>query len=155
MDKQCIKCGEVKDYADFYSYKRKSGTTGYRNKCRTCMWKEDKARDSFTRINNEKKARLLEWKKANYEKVGIYRRRSEFKLLGVDVDEAEKLYQSHSGHCDICGNTCTSGKRLALDHCHTTGKIRGMLCGNCNTGLGKFKDSPEMLFKAIEYLRQV
>jgi len=54
--------------------------------------------------------------------------------------------------CDICQQECPSGRSLALDHNHETKKIRGLLCCNCNRGLGLFKDSPTLLQKASEYL---
>jgi hypothetical protein len=55
--------------------------------------------------------------------------------------------------CAICGATkCKSGKKLAVDHDHKTKRIRGLLCANCNNGIGRFKDSIELLKRAIEYL---
>jgi hypothetical protein len=61
--------------------------------------------------------------------------------------------------CKICGceekRRSASEKiapRLCIDHCHKTGVIRGLLCHDCNTGLGKFKDNIELLFKAVNYL---
>lgn len=58
--------------------------------------------------------------------------------------------------CDMKFTKVERGKRMFnipyVDHCHTTGKVRGILCGNCNTGLGHFKDSPMLLQRAIEYL---
>jgi hypothetical protein len=54
--------------------------------------------------------------------------------------------------CQICFQVST--KTLSLDHNHKTGKFRGWLCNNCNTGLGMFKDSPEILQRALLYLRQ-
>jgi hypothetical protein len=57
--------------------------------------------------------------------------------------------------CECCGKHQTQQKRrLALDHCHSTGKFRGWLCSACNAGLGLFKDSPHLLVKAIEYLKR-
>jgi hypothetical protein len=56
------------------------------------------------------------------------------------------------GKCEICDLPCSSGKALALDHDHATGKFRGWLCGSCNLGLGKFSDSIIMLQKAIDYI---
>ena len=52
--------------------------------------------------------------------------------------------------CEICGST----ERLVVDHCHTTGKVRGRLCSKCNTGLGMFKDSFEILRKALDYANE-
>jgi hypothetical protein len=58
--------------------------------------------------------------------------------------------------CEICGNSTVDRrkKRLCIDHCHETGKIRGKLCNFCNSGLGHFKDSVSLLTKATEYLRK-
>ena len=57
--------------------------------------------------------------------------------------------------CEICGGDPDGRwKRLVIDHCHSTGKFRGMLCNNCNHGLGKFQDSPELLRQAATYLDQ-
>ncbi len=57
--------------------------------------------------------------------------------------------------CEICGGPPKRGNKfLAIDHCHTTGELRGMLCDFCNTALGKFKDSEELLINAIKYLRK-
>lgn len=65
-----------------------------------------------------------------------------------------RLVAEQSGRCAICGiTTQENNKAFAVDHCHTTGKIRGALCNNCNTGIGNFLDSEELLNKAIEYLR--
>ncbi len=58
--------------------------------------------------------------------------------------------------CNICGSADGAGRHgnLHVDHCHTTGKVRGMLCSDCNTGLGKFKDGPALLRRAAEYLER-
>lgn len=61
------------------------------------------------------------------------------------------LLASQDGVCAICG-TAPAGQALALDHCHDTGKIRGLLCKHCNLGLGLFKDDTTLLTKAREYL---
>lgn len=61
------------------------------------------------------------------------------------------MLTSQGGTCAICHGTATVG-RLAVDHCHLTGKVRGLLCTNCNTALGKLKDSKELLLNAINYL---
>jgi len=63
------------------------------------------------------------------------------------------LVEKHGEHCRICNITPEqTGKRLSVDHCHTTGKIRGLLCDNCNHGIGKFKERPRLLLKAIWYI---
>lgn len=65
------------------------------------------------------------------------------------------LYNLQNGKCAICNITTEeNGKDFAVDHCHTTGKVRALLCNNCNTGIGTFKDKPELLTKAIQYLEK-
>ena len=61
----------------------------------------------------------------------------------------------HDGQCDICGTTEPGGphKLFNLDHDHSTGAIRGVLCRRCNTSLGQFEDSVTLLQKAIDYLK--
>ena len=61
------------------------------------------------------------------------------------------MYKIREGACDICSKVF---KTLCIDHCHITGKIRGLLCSACNIGLGKFKDKPDLLKKAAEYNRE-
>jgi hypothetical protein len=67
--------------------------------------------------------------------------------------EFEERLAQQNGVCEICKRTCSSGKRLAIDHNHSTGKIRGLLCGKCNCGLGMFLDSFELLESASRYLK--
>lgn len=66
------------------------------------------------------------------------------------------MYEAQEGRCAVCGTSASEtsgkGKRLQVDHCHTSGKIRGLLCDGCNRGLGSFKDDPARLGRAIEYL---
>lgn len=74
----------------------------------------------------------------------------------ADYDE---LLQKQGGGCAICKTTVgtrRNGKemRLAVDHCHTTNRVRGILCNSCNSGLGRFKDDPERLRQAAAYLEE-
>lgn len=67
--------------------------------------------------------------------------------------ELEAVYDAAGGKCEICGNP-PGDINLALDHCHETGKLRGILCRKCNMGLGLLGDSLERIRKAIEYLEK-
>lgn len=69
----------------------------------------------------------------------------------------DQMFEAQNGVCKICGNPETHRrngriKALAIDHCHKTGVIRGLLCCDCNTGIGKLKDDPRVLRQAAEYL---
>ena len=65
------------------------------------------------------------------------------------------MLAAQHGKCAICGGnrSIKDTFRLGIDHDHATGRIRGLLCGNCNIGLGHFDDSPGLLEKAADYLR--
>jgi hypothetical protein len=71
------------------------------------------------------------------------------KLYGIDIETYEALFAVQNGRCKICDQ---ASDVLQVDHCHTTGQLRGLLCRSCNWGLGHFKDSPQLLDGAIKYL---
>jgi predicted alpha/beta-hydrolase family hydrolase len=75
-------------------------------------------------------------------------------LYGLTIEEYRVLHDEQEGKCLICGQECQTGRMLSVDHDHNTGKVRGLLCQNCNTGIGKFKDDPDLLKKAISYLER-
>ena len=85
----------------------------------------------------------------------------ERKLLnnfGLSLDEYNEIHEKQNGACAICGKPETlehkkgKTKNLAVDHCHSTGKVRGLLCHFCNTGIGFLNDDITVLISAIEYL---
>lgn len=73
---------------------------------------------------------------------------------GISVYEYEEMFFGQDGKCAICGDEEKNGKLLATDHDHKTGKVRGLLCFKCNSGIGQFKDSIPLLLAALEYLRK-
>lgn len=78
------------------------------------------------------------------------------KLYNITVEDYEKLHDKYKGGCHICGITIANklGWRLVVDHSHITGKVRGLLCHNCNAALGLFKDRSSLLIRAADYLTQ-
>lgn len=77
------------------------------------------------------------------------KRAQSYNIDGVGI---WRLAVKQEGMCDICNSTFVPWTKFHIDHCHATGKVRGLLCHNCNIGLGNFKDSKESLSKAIKYL---
>ena len=109
------------------------------------------------------KDKYLEYKKvkaAGYrkdpEKMKKYKlanHKSDLKKRGLTVDEFNKMFMDQGGYCAICGvHQQMFKKRLHVDHCHLTGKVRGLLCANCNHVLGKAKDDIGILSRSIKYL---
>ena len=77
------------------------------------------------------------------------------KAYGITLDEFCALLERQGGCCAICGAKSPGGHgRYHVDHRHETGKIRGLLCHPCNVGLGHFKDDPQLLLKAVAYLKE-
>jgi len=75
--------------------------------------------------------------------------------FGIGLKEVSDLLDIQRGCCAICKDSLVypnSTKRYAIDHNHKTGKVRGLLCSDCNTALGKFRDNPDIVYNAFEYL---
>ncbi|MFE9959583.1 endonuclease VII domain-containing protein [Micromonospora sp. NPDC005299] len=124
--KWCPDCEQIKPVEDFPRTTRGSGRHSY---CKPC----------HNARGNETKQRLYGGNREYH-----LRRR-----YGIGQKEFDELLAEQGGVCAICG----SPDPEHLDHDHRTGWVRGILCFNCNGGLGQFKDSPESLARAITYLR--
>lgn len=95
----------------------------------------------------------------NNNEVAIQRNNSldkRVKKFGITVTQYEEMIISQENSCAICkkhkDDFTGRGKNFHIDHCHNTGKVRGLLCSNCNTGLGQFKDNIKTLENAIQYV---
>lgn len=71
---------------------------------------------------------------------------------GITLPQYDEMLAAQAGVCKICAFPHSEAKKLHVDHCHDTGKIRGLLCTTCNTAIGKLRHSPEILRSAIRYL---
>jgi hypothetical protein len=83
-------------------------------------------------------------------------RHQNLRRYGITAQEYDDLLTAQSGVCAICGHSerYRDRQRLAVDHCHTTGRVRGLLCSACNKGIGCFEDDPAILERAIDYLHR-
>ena len=108
------------------------------------------SRDS--RITSE---RVRQWKRENPERTKSNSRdRWLRRRFGISLQIYERLLNEQDGACAVCKDKKPQDKRaLAVDHDHKTDEIRGLLCSQCNTGLGMFRDNPEYLRNAIAYLK--
>lgn len=139
--KYCPDCDSEKPVADFH--RNKSRPDGLASSCKPCCI-----------------TRTARWRKENPEqyKACYYKNSRKYKLknkYGLAIEDYDNLLQLQSDACRICKKLSTESKRdLAVDHCNRTGRVRGLLCGNCNLGIGLFRDNPEFLQAAIEYLTE-
>lgn len=139
-DRLCKKCQSVKPLTDFFH--RKRNKDGYATQCKICS----------TRTHKHKYKTDEAYRKKRIQRTTVSKRK---KWYGITEEEFDKLLETQKGCCAIC-NTLLDRSRKGLcpflDHSHSTGKVRGILCGECNRGLGFFKDNEMFLFSAIQYL---
>jgi len=126
----------------------KKGKLGRHAYCKQC------AKDKRDLLGNNKE-RQKKWRQNNLEFYKNYARMWSYQKLGIKItqEEYDLLVLKQQNRCAICQDTPSDGKVLCLDHNHNTLKVRGLLCNSCNIALGKFKDSKEILTKALDYLR--
>ncbi len=110
----------------------------------------------YYQLNKEKRK---EYDHLNKEKRNKYSRKSyllrTLKKHGLTMDDHKRMLREQNNCCAICGKRKeTLSMAMAIDHCHITGKVRGLLCRDCNVGIGTMRDSVELLKKAIEYLEK-
>jgi hypothetical protein len=112
----------------------------------------EKGKIKFKKYKQSEKGKEIERKYRQSQTGKKVTRKSELKIkYNLTLEQYEKMMQSQNGFCLLCGGQ--GGKKaLCVDHCHVTGKIRGLLCDLCNRGLGYFKDNPKTLQNAIKYL---
>lgn len=91
-----------------------------------------------------------QWRRDHERRPKYYYSKSNNKVAKISPEKRLEMAEEQGWSCLICKQVVA---RLYLDHCHGTGRIRGLLCLHCNSGLGSFRDDPERLQRAIEYLR--
>ena len=142
--KTCSHCKEILSIEKFY--RRSRG--GARADCISCCL----LRNKNYYIKNKKELALKNktYTLENKEKIKSAKMRRKF---GIAIEEKILLFAKQGNKCAICGCTENNvGRDWDIDHCHKTGKIRGILCSNCNRGLGLFQDNLENLRQACKYL---
>lgn len=120
--------------------------------CYKC--KEQKTPSEFSK-DSAKKDKLAIWcRKCKNDLCRVNRKFYELRQYGLTPNQYDAMFKEQNGACFICKGQDLSGCRLSVDHDHKTSKVRGLLCGNCNTGLGSFKDNVGLLILASEYLER-
>jgi hypothetical protein len=136
--KTCTHCLQQKDESQFYTYTKqdKHKTGALHACCKQCQ-----------------KEKRTAHRKANPSMAYAAARRAKIKrLFGITPEDYDQMFSDQLGVCAICLRASPDGRRLHIDHDHATKVVRGLLCHDCNRGLGIFKDDLNRLSRAIEYL---
>lgn len=161
--KKCTKCGELKALCEYY---RAGGNSrdGLRGDCIPCNLA---AKAERHRLNPEPaRERTERWRQENPERYAanqkafvasggkkVADRRSHLKRkYGMTLEEYDAMLEAQGGGCFICGRPPREDISLHVDHDHSTGKVRGILCFCCNNALADFQDDPALLRKAAAYV---
>lgn len=155
--KRCSKCKQDQPRAEFYRHARTSDGLG--SWCRSCF------REQYAATKATRKARKSQryhadlrasraagraYREANKERLAAISRKSKY---GLSAEQYAEMVARSKGRCDLCGDP-PSNRGLSIDHCHSTGVVRGLLCARCNTALGKFRDDPQLLREAANYVER-
>lgn len=157
--------GQCKECEKNYRKKVREKTKDYHKKYDIDNKERIKGRKKNYYLLNKKKInnRNSDWYFKNKEELNKHRkskynkntaRNYALKInFGITLEDYNKIFEDQNGKCKICGKHQSElTLSLNVDHCHITGKIRGLLCGNCNKALGLFKDNTKSLKNAINYL---
>ena len=126
--RKCSKCKDIKILNEFHKDKANKAT-GYASLCKICKLEYDKSKAKHT-----------------------YGKKLE-RTFGITIMEYDQMLILQNNKCLLCERDRKSfNKNFAVDHCHNTGKVRGLLCQQCNVALGMFDDNPELIRKAADYV---
>ena len=160
--KICSQCKNEKPINDFR--RASSEKDGHQHACKSCQtakrkeWNEknpglarEKAKILRAKNPDKHNAHTTRWRKNNPDKV-----KDSFlkKKYGIGIVEWKRLFEIQEGRCKICNTHQSELKKdLAVDHCHKTNKVRGLLCVRCNRAIGLLEDDPVLLDKSSSYLK--
>lgn len=150
--KRCSACGRTLPFDEFHRNRRKSG--GREARCRACKCAavNEHRQNHREAINSRRRERYQE-RRPGWWRAGKLRR------YGITEEDYDRLLELQDGRCAICRQAETTNanngerlKLLAVDHDHQTGQVRGLLCAQCNKGIGNLREDPVILQNALDYL---
>ena len=134
--KICSTCKEEKLLSCFYL---RGDSKNHRSDCKNCI----KVKQAERWANNP------EYKKRN---IARQRRWQRQKFYGLSLEQEQMFLHVQNNSCAICNKKFKTDSDYHVDHCHSTNKVRGLLCPGCNKALGLFKENPDALKKAALYV---
>lgn len=150
--KPCSKCKLVQPLDAFYADPRMK--LGRMSRCKSCLQADAKA---WRKANPERnKQNMRRWREKSGETLRAKKReyergRGRDLRYGLAAGQYDGMYAAQQGCCGICGEPV---EVLCVDHCHDSGAVRGLLCSNCNTGIGMLGDDIAKVRAALAYLEK-
>lgn len=146
--KTCSRCKKAKLHCDFQKDIR--AVSGLSSKCKECIKERRQKQKEYDRAY---------WKKYAGKNVDKLKQRdTEYNLkrkFNMSLQDYNQMLEAQTGKCAIPGcekKRSSNGKKLAVDHCHKTGRIRGLLCNECNTSLGLLKENIQVINGLADYI---
>jgi len=161
--KTCRTCKTFLPIEYFHKNKRKCYEDGRNTQCKHCCRKREKKHvGKFNPLKEKKCNQCGVVKKAKYfhrnggKRTGLCEdckvcrnKKIVEKRYNLEEGQLEQMKKDVDYKCELCNNETS----LAVDHCHKSGKVRGMLCAKCNTGIGQLNDDIELMKRAIKYIK--
>jgi hypothetical protein len=153
--KVCSECLEQLPISSFGVQKNYPDGLNYR--CKNCLTDVRKLKSTDPNVILKRRKAVAKYRAANPDS-GVNRHL--FNKFGISLEQYEELFERQGGVCALCKKPETirrnkkgdGGERLAVDHCHDTGVVRGLLCFKCNTAIGALGDTQESAKRAMNYL---
>jgi hypothetical protein len=154
--KKCSRCGEEKSLESGF-HRLATSRDGRQSACRECQsiarkkryWSDpDAARSATAKHRADRKARDPE---------GVRRAQRDANLrrnYGIDLERYEEMHAEQDGLCAVCRHPEESGRNLAVDHCHASGRVRALLCGKCNAALGLLREDRWNAIALMVYIEE-
>lgn len=165
--KRCSKCGIVKEVGSFGRHSQaKDGLRHWCKECNNAAKRADYAAHQeryrqYYEDNYEHRSKIKRvWRNQNPDNVKAARNRHLVSKYGITLDEYKVMFDKNDGRCYSCGEIETvidsrshKVRCLQVDHCHDTGRVRGLLCTRCNLALGYLLNDPAKIERLLKYAR--
>lgn len=147
----CTKCGKVKPLTEFYRSNRSNRADKLESSCKVC---KNIQRNQWAAKNAEAVKRIYQRRFQSPKGRRVHSRSQVKRKFGIPLEQYEQMLVDQRGLCFICHQPNPTNIPIGLDHNHDTGAVRAFLCAACNLGIRHFKENPELIRKAIQYLNK-
>ena len=150
--KNCTKCGVEYSATLEHFPPRKIRKDGLDSQCRKCKREYDKKYRQTEKGREVQKRSSRKYGRSEKYKLS-FRKKGLKKRYDLTLEDYDRMFEGQNGVCAVCNSINFDGHRLYVDHNHKTGKVRGLVCRDCNFFLGHLEKNYSLLFRALKYLK--